>query len=173
MDKWEYQNKPCYLENRVVTESCKQRTVCIYKFEMFFQQQQYNSKNTLLTFLNIIWFKVICNPNSLTTFLWNLQSEHQSKRLMIETWPHQNGFTHCCIEFLLFSNEKICRTVTRINDVIYSLSRLYFPKIVSKISIELIKQISFLAACNQQLHKGHTMAKFLILWGPNSNPNPK
>ena len=28
MDKWEYQNKPCYLENRVVREPCKQRTAC-------------------------------------------------------------------------------------------------------------------------------------------------
>ena len=31
MDKWEYQNKLCYLENRVVRESCKQRTACIFK----------------------------------------------------------------------------------------------------------------------------------------------
>ena len=29
MDKWEYQNKPCYLENRVAREPCKQRTACI------------------------------------------------------------------------------------------------------------------------------------------------
>ena len=29
MDKWEYQNKPCYLENRVVREPCKRRTACI------------------------------------------------------------------------------------------------------------------------------------------------
>ena len=28
MDKWEYQNKPCYLENRVVREPCKWRTAC-------------------------------------------------------------------------------------------------------------------------------------------------
>ena len=28
MDKWEYQNKPRYLENRVVREPCKQRTAC-------------------------------------------------------------------------------------------------------------------------------------------------
>ena len=28
MDKWEYQNKQCYLENRVVREPCKQRTAC-------------------------------------------------------------------------------------------------------------------------------------------------
>ena len=28
MDKYEYQNKPCYLENRVVRETCKQRTAC-------------------------------------------------------------------------------------------------------------------------------------------------
>ena len=26
MKKWEYQNKPCYLENRVVREPCKQST---------------------------------------------------------------------------------------------------------------------------------------------------
>ena len=26
MDKWEYQNKPCYLENRVVREPCKRKT---------------------------------------------------------------------------------------------------------------------------------------------------
>ena len=25
MDKWKYQNKPCYLENCVVKEPCKQR----------------------------------------------------------------------------------------------------------------------------------------------------
>ena len=30
MDKWEYQNKPCYLENHVVREPCKQRTACIF-----------------------------------------------------------------------------------------------------------------------------------------------
>ena len=29
MDKWEYQNKPCYLENRVVRELCKWRTACV------------------------------------------------------------------------------------------------------------------------------------------------
>ena len=28
MDKWEYQNKPCFLENRVVREPCKWRTAC-------------------------------------------------------------------------------------------------------------------------------------------------
>ena len=30
MDKCEFQDKPCYLENRVVREPCKQRTACIY-----------------------------------------------------------------------------------------------------------------------------------------------
>ena len=30
MDKWDYQNKPRYLENRVVREPCKQRTACTY-----------------------------------------------------------------------------------------------------------------------------------------------
>jgi hypothetical protein len=29
MDKCEHQNKPCYLENRVVSELCKWRTACI------------------------------------------------------------------------------------------------------------------------------------------------
>ena len=29
MDKWEYQNKQRYLENRVVRKPCKQRTACI------------------------------------------------------------------------------------------------------------------------------------------------
>ena len=28
MDKWEYLNKPCYLENHVVRELCKRRTNC-------------------------------------------------------------------------------------------------------------------------------------------------
>ena len=28
MDKWEYQNKLCHLENHVVREPCKQRTAC-------------------------------------------------------------------------------------------------------------------------------------------------
>ena len=28
MDKWEYQNKPCYLENCVVREPCKRRAAC-------------------------------------------------------------------------------------------------------------------------------------------------
>ena len=28
MDKGEYQNEPCSLENRVVREPCKQRTAC-------------------------------------------------------------------------------------------------------------------------------------------------
>ena len=28
MDKWEYQNKPCHLENSVVRELCKRRTAC-------------------------------------------------------------------------------------------------------------------------------------------------
>ena len=27
--QWKYQNKPCYLENRVVREPCKRRTACI------------------------------------------------------------------------------------------------------------------------------------------------
>ena len=31
MDKWEYQNKPCYLENRAISEPCKQRTACTYQ----------------------------------------------------------------------------------------------------------------------------------------------
>ena len=31
MDKWEYQNKMCYLENRVVREPYKQGTACIRK----------------------------------------------------------------------------------------------------------------------------------------------
>ena len=30
MDKWEYQIKQWYLENRVVREPCKQRTACIF-----------------------------------------------------------------------------------------------------------------------------------------------
>ena len=30
MDKEEHQNKPCYLENRVVRELCKRRTAYIY-----------------------------------------------------------------------------------------------------------------------------------------------
>jgi len=29
MDTWEYQNKPCHLENRVFREPCKQRTACV------------------------------------------------------------------------------------------------------------------------------------------------
>ena len=29
MVKWEYKNKPCYLENSVVREPCKRRTACI------------------------------------------------------------------------------------------------------------------------------------------------
>ena len=28
MDKWEYQNKPSYLENRVIREPFKRRTAC-------------------------------------------------------------------------------------------------------------------------------------------------
>ena len=32
MNKWEYQNKPCYLENSVVREPCKQRTACTIQF---------------------------------------------------------------------------------------------------------------------------------------------
>ena len=32
MDKWEYHNKPCYLENCVVREPCKRRSACIYVF---------------------------------------------------------------------------------------------------------------------------------------------
>ena len=32
MDKWQYQNKLCYLENRVVRELCKHRTACTYIF---------------------------------------------------------------------------------------------------------------------------------------------
>ena len=28
MDRWEYQNKLCYSENRIVREPCKQRTAC-------------------------------------------------------------------------------------------------------------------------------------------------
>ena len=31
MDKWEYQNRSCHLENRVVRERCKQRTACTNK----------------------------------------------------------------------------------------------------------------------------------------------
>ena len=34
MDKWDYQNKPCYLENRVVRELCKRRTACITFFNV-------------------------------------------------------------------------------------------------------------------------------------------
>ena len=30
MDKWEYQNKPCYLENSNVKEPCKRKTACIF-----------------------------------------------------------------------------------------------------------------------------------------------
>ena len=31
MDKWEYQNKPCCLENCVVRELCKRRTACTWE----------------------------------------------------------------------------------------------------------------------------------------------
>ena len=34
MGKWEYQNKPCYLQNCVVRELCKRRTACI-RFDFF------------------------------------------------------------------------------------------------------------------------------------------
>ena len=33
MDKSDYQNKLCYLENRVVRELCKRRTACIINFQ--------------------------------------------------------------------------------------------------------------------------------------------
>ena len=48
MEKLEYQNKPCYLENRVVREPCKQRSACILQkigvelifFNEFFRKSQ-------------------------------------------------------------------------------------------------------------------------------------
>ena len=36
MDRLEYENKQCYLENPVVREACKQRTACLYKVAMAF-----------------------------------------------------------------------------------------------------------------------------------------
>ena len=45
----EYQNKPCYLENRVVKEQCKQRTACIYN-ALFSQKNNHRTKG-IHTFL--------------------------------------------------------------------------------------------------------------------------
>ena len=50
MDKWEYQNKPCYLENHVVREPCKQRTACILNIlSMFLFMSFYKKINSRLT----------------------------------------------------------------------------------------------------------------------------
>ena len=48
MDKWEYQNKPCYLENRVAREMCKRRTACI-------MYPVYQSKCSVKTQLRPSW----------------------------------------------------------------------------------------------------------------------
>ena len=40
MDKREYQNKPCYLENCVVREPCKQRTACIMEIQCWTEGQR-------------------------------------------------------------------------------------------------------------------------------------
>ena len=45
MDKWEYQKKPCYLENRVIREPCKQRTACI---QCLLRRSRESSKKTFI-----------------------------------------------------------------------------------------------------------------------------
>ena len=65
MNKWEYQNKPYYLENRVVWEPCKRRTACtlvlLYMLKFFLKMDYLklisknfkmpNIKNALLLLL--------------------------------------------------------------------------------------------------------------------------
>ena len=49
MEKWEYQNKSCYLENCVVREPCKQRTACLKMVSIW----NYQISSSILTILAI------------------------------------------------------------------------------------------------------------------------
>ena len=52
MDKCEFKDKPCYLDNRVVREPCKQRTACIKYCETYWKR---NDRLELSTVLEIIY----------------------------------------------------------------------------------------------------------------------
>ena len=62
MDKWKYQNKPCYLENRVVREPCAQKTACNFlgrtiqsSINMYIYTQKVE-KDTLKSCSEILFF---------------------------------------------------------------------------------------------------------------------
>ena len=51
MDKGEYQNKPCYLENHVVREPCKWRTACICLYSKVSGYVDFGSSKKLCRYL--------------------------------------------------------------------------------------------------------------------------
>ena len=71
LDKWEYQNKPCYLENRVVREPCKQRTACI-NFIFCGYAFVYENKHALSELISIHCTKLAAKASS--------EKMHQNRR---------------------------------------------------------------------------------------------
>ena len=75
MDKWEYQNKPCCLENRV-RELCKRRTACIwYPFWQRLLRQDY------VTFSKTGWWNR--NSNAQTSGIHRYLHIDKKKRFLV------------------------------------------------------------------------------------------
>ena len=85
MDKWEYQNKPCYLENRGVRELCKRRTACTCVFTRYLQ-------------INIVYhimfnkFPIFCFHNYFNLVVWFIDSKDNliKKYLLLSLFCQKN-----------------------------------------------------------------------------------
>ena len=88
MDKWEYQNKPCYLEDRVVREPCKQRTAD----EL--QRTLVNDKSTGIFRHILVAFSEYMNF-IIATIFFGIKLDQTEKKIL----PHSGSSSLKCISF--------------------------------------------------------------------------
>ena len=82
MDKWEYQNNPCHLENIVVRELCKRRTVCTFDTSPLTQFSKFNN------FLWVCWF--LCK--NLSNFVTPLENSTTRIAIMLGAQTEDRKF---------------------------------------------------------------------------------
>ena len=107
MDKWEYQNKPCHLENHFVREPCKQRTACIFdhhhvKYGKSFSFKEGKAIKSFSRQLDLIWsfwgYESICIPFPDLMILLSLifiSMRFQTIHVIITIFFLQQGSTLC------------------------------------------------------------------------------
>ena len=81
MDKWEYQDKPCYLENSVVREPSKRKTACILiaskitrilfakHVDLYLMNEKFQKETLHMIFNSKIRSPVLSVPRKSTSFL--------------------------------------------------------------------------------------------------------